>query len=92
MYLYSLVGPGSVDDLKAKGFSFLPNPIKNTVNLQADELISRIIIYDISGKKILSKTNKKSITRIDLTSLEKGNYFMQVFIGDTVGLVKILKE
>ncbi len=59
MYLYSLVGPGSVDDLKAKGFSFLPNPIKNTVNLQADELISRIIIYDISKENTEQNQQEK---------------------------------
>ena len=85
-------GAGSIDELKAKGFTYFPNPIQNTLSISANESIDRIVLYDLMGKRIISKKINATQDQINLIDIEKGLYFMKVYIGNTVGLVKILKE
>ncbi|MBA3680861.1 MAG: T9SS type A sorting domain-containing protein [Bacteroidetes bacterium] len=57
--------------------SLYPNPTNSVLNINSDaELISGMIIRDVTGKEILSgKTN----TQINVSSLEAGVYFISLF-------------
>jgi len=85
-------GTGSVDDLKAKGFSFSPNPANNTLNLTAKEPINTIILFDVFGRKIQQSKIDAYQKQIDISNLTKGLYYLQVQIENTVGMVKVLKR
>ena len=72
-----------------------PNPSSGLFNLQTDENISQIMIYDMSGKLILEHSvvaaNESSI-EIDLSMFEDGIYILQVSNSITTNSVKLIKQ
>ena len=85
-------GAGAIDYLKAKGFSFSPNPVNNILYLSAKEPISTIVLYDVFGRKIQYQEINGYQKQIDISNLTNGLYYLQVQIGNTVGMVKLIKR
>lgn len=79
-------------DLKAKGFSYAPNPAQNTLSLSAKEPINAFVLYDVFGRKIQGQKIDSFQKQIDISKLTKGMYYLQVEIGNTVGMVKVIKQ
>ena len=83
---------GDVPDLAAKGFGFYPNPSKTSINLSAKETINHIEIYNHLGQKVKQTTLNALDAQLDITTLPKGIYFMKVQIGETSGIVSLIKD
>ncbi|WP_298762565.1 T9SS type A sorting domain-containing protein [uncultured Polaribacter sp.] len=56
--------------------SIFPNPTKNNFTIQTEELISKVIIYDVLGKKLATFVNTK---KVSLESVPNGIYFIHIF-------------
>lgn len=82
----------SIDKLIAKGFTYYPNPISNKLNLQAKEEIRHLEVYNAFGQKLRLFSPSKLKTDIDLSSLAAGPYFIRAYVGDAVGIFKIIKK
>ncbi|VXC33367.1 conserved exported hypothetical protein [Flavobacterium sp. 9AF] len=69
-----------------------PNPVKETLYFTAKEAthISSVEIYNMLGQIILSVPN--TITSIDVSELEKGNYFLKVNTEKGSTTTKFVKE
>ena len=81
----------STNKLEVFNFSF-NNPVKNRLDLRADNTISNIELFNIMGQKALSvKLNAKNGS-IDLSSLSKGVYVMNATINNKVGTFRVLKQ
>ena len=52
-----------------------PNPIKNRIYIQTDQIISSYKIYNVMGQLVLSNIFSESI---DISMLEKGTYFLNL--------------
>ena len=61
-----------------KPFRLYPNPVQNELNIDSFIKIQDVVIYDASGRKILSFHNQ---TKLDLNSLEAGIYLIQISDG-----------
>lgn len=73
--------------------SIFPNPSKSILNIKSAVNIDRISILDINGR-ILSKEQSSSISmeyQIDIKSLSKGIYFLEVQSGAKKQIVKFVK-
>jgi len=81
----------SVQDLQAKGFSAYPNPVKNVLNLQANEAISSAVVYNVLGQEVYNANINALNATIDMSSFASGAYFVKVNVGGTEGVVKVLK-
>ena len=67
-----------------------PNPTSDVLNIQTDEKISKIEIYDTSGKLLKTKSgNEKSIKVPELT---KGLYLIKIYTDKTVITSKFIKN
>lgn len=74
--------------VESSNISFFPNPVKDILNISlAENKETEIMLYDISGKLILTKTINSTAT-IDLNSLKSGVYVIQI----ESGTYKIVKE
>jgi hypothetical protein len=51
------------------------NPFKDVLNLNTNEKIKLVEIYDEAGRLVLKSNNAKNI---DTPSLEKGTYFIKI--------------
>jgi hypothetical protein len=80
----------SVKITKIEDFYVFPNPVDDLVTVSSTNTVSRIDIFDISGKQIYSLDNKNTV---DVSSFPKGLYLFKVY--DTEGeysLFKIIKK
>lgn len=55
--------------------SIYPNPVKSVLNIQSKEDISSVKIYNTAGQLV---TTAKETRQLNVSSLEKGMYFVQV--------------
>jgi WD40 repeat protein len=59
-----------------------PNPTKNFLNFNSNQLIKSYRVFDVLGKEVLFKNNlNTSYTSIDITSIPDGTYSI-VFLGE----------
>ena len=67
----------SSDEFNVKNkFSVYPNPAKDKIYFENINNISKINIYDASGKLVKSETPKNN--SLDISSLKIGNYFLEI--------------
>jgi len=69
--------------------SIYPNPVRDILYLQTDEIWTKAEIYDISGRIMRSVTLHG--TSVDVSSLERGTYIIKLRNGDKYGNVKFVK-
>lgn len=71
-----------------------PNPTKNLVNFIFPTDISEIevTIFSLLGKRVFSIFVKENNPTVDITSLSKGLYMVQVSYNDTAKTIKLLKN
>lgn len=60
--------------------SLYPNPAKSTVQITqtANDDIKEIVFYDVAGKLVKRLSDPRSPTPIDISTLEKGIYFVEI--------------
>lgn len=80
------------DDLAAVSFSYYPNPVKERLNMKADEEITAVKVYNILGQQVKSFAPSKLNANVDLTSLVAGTYFVKATVNDKTGSFKVIKE
>ena len=81
-----------ISDNVIDGFTYFPNPVNNVLNLNAQNDITNVSVYDISGKEVMNLTPNAMDTQVDMSRLHKGIYFVKVMINDQVTAIKVVKE
>lgn len=77
---------------KDKSYFLYPNPTKDIIkiNLPSGILIKEITIYDISGRKIKSKSQQQNTTSFTTSNLSSGTYFIK--INDSEQILRFIKQ
>ena len=80
--------PQGIDENENVAILIYPNPAHNYILVGAnnDSPVQRIDLYDITGRKVLSSTEKE----INVSTLPKGVYFVTVFIENQQIIEKII--
>lgn len=68
-----------------------PNPTHDFINIRNYKNISSYKIFDFSGRIVLSKNNFTE-NRIDVSSLQKGNYILEIASKKSVKKFKFIKK
>ncbi len=61
------------------------------MNLQANENISKVAIYNVLGQEVYSAKINAMTSSVDMSSMASGAYFVKVNINGTEGTVKVIK-
>jgi len=69
-----------------------PNPVKNTLTIEANIEIQRVSVYNILGQEVLSASPKSNIATLQTNNLEKGVYMVTTEIDGNVSTSKVIKE
>lgn len=79
--------------------SIYPNPVKNTINVEADLIYPTDItlkIVNLLGQELITKKFSGRFSffneTIDIAALDAGIYTLKVFMGNRVETVKLIKE
>lgn len=68
-----------VDDMNGKPkLTIYPNPSKGEINIQSEEVVSKIILIDALGKKVYEEDINQSNIRLNNLNLNHGIYFISV--------------
>ena len=81
-----------LEDHTLKGFKLYPNPIKNTLWLDSEKILSEVKIFNLSGQELMNIKPSKSHISIDLSELNMGLYFLKVTTDEGLGSYKIMKN
>lgn len=76
----------------SNSFMIYPNPVETILQLQNKKLqnIDKKVILDMTGQLLLEVKNKDS--ELNVESLQKGIYILQVFSGDRIENLKFVKK
>ncbi|MFA7688397.1 MAG: T9SS type A sorting domain-containing protein, partial [Moheibacter sp.] len=69
-----------------------PNPTTGIINLQTQQKVNSVSVYNLMGQKVSYSLNKEK-TSIDISNLSGGIYFVEVILNDkTIKRHKIIKK
>jgi len=68
----------SIDD-NTSGIKIYPNPAESVINISTEQLILKVIVVNVDGVKVLSKSGNNSGTmQLSLESLSPGLYYLEI--------------
>jgi hypothetical protein len=73
-------------------FTYYPNPATNELNLSAEKNISKVEFFNILGQRVQSNTLNANQKQVDMSTLQKGMYLMEVTIDSAKKSFKIMKQ
>ncbi|MGV6829216.1 MAG: T9SS type A sorting domain-containing protein [Flavobacteriales bacterium] len=82
---------GSTENTIA-GFDYYPNPANETINLNAQENIESVSIFNILGQEVVSQTINATSSQINVSNLATGTYIMKVNVNGETGTYKVVKQ
>lgn len=90
---YSLnINSLGVVDMNDAAFAYWPNPVKDVLNIQSKEQIKSFTVTGMTGQRLMSGNNVTD-GKIDLTTLNKGVYVVQLnFANGQKDSFKIVKK
>lgn len=84
------IGEDAGTEEKILDLSIYPNPATNLLYITSSQLIQEIFIYSLEGKLVFQCTTASSA--IDITSLKKGMYIIQVHTDQGIAIQKFVKQ
>jgi hypothetical protein len=86
---YDSMAVSEVHNLK---LNIYPNPVKDLLNIESNDELSKVEIFDLSGKQIfLQKTGSKNL-QLNISSLNAGTYILKASSAMKVLTSKIIKK
>ena len=82
----------SIDDLIARGFAFYPNPVRDRLQLSAKDNIRHLAVYNQFGQQLKLVSPSQLEATLDLSNFAAGAYFIRAYVGESVGIFKIIKQ
>lgn len=68
-----------------------PNPVNNVLNINGTDVISKVLVYNVFGQKVMELSPNTDTLSIDTSNLVSGAYFVQLSSDDKTKTIKILK-
>ncbi|WP_430411867.1 T9SS type A sorting domain-containing protein [Kordia sp.] len=72
-------GTLSVDEFATDNTKIFPNPAKDHLNIKTEQNITKIDLFDVSGRKLSSATYTFENNRIDLINISAGMYLVKLY-------------
>ncbi|MBW6499566.1 MAG: T9SS type A sorting domain-containing protein, partial [Bacteroidales bacterium] len=76
-----------VEDIDVKVF---PNPVQNTLFVEANIMITDILVIDMPGRPVLSVKVQDRQSELDLSSLYNGIYFIRVYTDRGIKTLRVM--
>jgi len=85
------IGPGVNENAKTK-FSIVPNPATNNITVTAGSNFHTIEFISFLGQTVLSQPNVGNTTKIDVSDLSNGIYFVRIISENGTSVQKFVKQ
>ena len=74
LYQNNTLSTSDNNNIVKNNISIYPNPSKDVVFVKSETVITKIELYDFSGKKIKESASKE----MNISSLKRGNYLIKI--------------
>lgn len=81
----------STEEMPHSVYSVYPNPFNNKINVKCKENISMLVLYNLNGQEIATKTGYSSNEKFDLSEIPVGIYFLHIKTENNLFIEKIIK-
>jgi len=81
----------SVADNDIQNVNVFPNPASNSIKVNSDSFIEHIKIYNVLGQEVASYSVQEFTKELDISNLSDGNYFLKVYSGKAVHVIRFIK-
>ncbi|MFK8005400.1 MAG: T9SS type A sorting domain-containing protein [Saprospiraceae bacterium] len=81
----------STQDINTINLNYFPNPTSDYLHVSASTNIESIIVYDISGKEMMTRQGTNKEMRLELDKLKEGTYFLEIRSQNQKRTVKFIK-
>ena len=72
--------------------SVYPNPVKDILNINYTENITKIQVVNMLGQEVISKSVNNTQNQIDMSHLVQGTYLVKITSNDLVKTMKVIKQ
>lgn len=73
-------------------FSIYPNPIKNILSIDSQEIITKVTIFNLLGQEVKTISPKTNNVSVDVNNLKAGVYIIKLIANDNESTKKFIKE
>ena len=84
--------PTGIENINEYKGSLYPNPARDVLFVNDIKPYSTIEIYDMLGKRVMSKTSSSTKERIDISSIDSGIYLVNIDNGSFIRTLKFVKR
>ncbi|MGV6831028.1 MAG: T9SS type A sorting domain-containing protein [bacterium] len=71
---------------------YYPNPVTNILNLDAQQNVEQISVFNIAGQRVLEATPSATSVDLDMSELQTGAYFVRVQMANGSKTIKVMKQ
>lgn len=82
----------SINDLEKTNVRLYPNPTSDVLNINSNTPISKVVIYNIMGQKVLYKTLGAADATLDVSQLAAGVYIAEIAGENSSSSLKFIKN
>ncbi|WP_179353998.1 T9SS type A sorting domain-containing protein [Winogradskyella vidalii] len=83
----------SLNDFESEtAFTYYPNPVKNTLTLNAQNTIEQVAMYNMLGQEVLRTMPNAVASDLDMSNLQTGTYFVKVTIANVTETIRVIKQ
>ncbi|PWI29121.1 hypothetical protein DI383_13300 [Flavobacteriaceae bacterium LYZ1037] len=86
--LYTL----GVEEVSLNNFTYYPNPVNNSLTLNAQKDIQNVAIYNMLGQEVLRTAPNTVNSEVDMSNLQPGAYFVKVTVENATKTIKVIKK
>jgi hypothetical protein len=90
--LYFYKAALGVAKFDASGVKMYPNPVKNTLTIDANSAINRVSVYNVLGQEVMKVSPKSNTVTLQTNELQKGVYMVTTEIDGKTSTSKVVKE
>ena len=73
-------------------FSIFPNPANNDITIESNTIFSKVEIVNFLGQTVYSQNNNGETTKIDVSNLNGGIYFVRIISETATSVQKFVKK
>ena len=81
-----------VNDFNAINVSVYPNPTINNINIQSDEQITNVVVYNTLGQMVMNAAPDATNFSMETANLDAGIYFAKLSTEKGSKTVKFIKQ
>ena len=82
----------STDRFDSASFKAYPNPVRDFFNISYSSDINDVMVINMLGQTVISKTVQATDTQIDMSGLPTGTYFVKVNLEGIIKTIKVTKQ